>query len=542
MSQHPAEFAPPGRGSLFEQIPTGFIKAVRGCVLLLLDDSGQLIVSNRGTRELTGYDEDELTGKLYTDVFIEAGQEPRALQACLELAERQGTYEAQGWLRRKDGTQLWGALALSPVVNHEGVLQGYAALIRDIGEARVQSTELSHAERQFRMLVQGVRDYAIYMLDPDGYITNWNAGAELIKGYTADEIIGRHFSTFYTEEDQLQGAPQRSLETAVRENTFQSEAWRVRKDGSLFWASVVIDPIYDEHGTLLGFAKITRDITDKRRNQEKVDRQRETVHQAQKLEALGRLTGSVAHDFNNMLSVIRTAAEMLGSGMTLQHDTEHYVKMITDASERAARLTDQLLTFARQRPFRLEVFSPATRIDTMLQVMQTSLGSRNELVVDVASDLGMIESDTSQFDTALLNLVINARDAMSESGSVTITARNVRAALEDGEAFRDWVTVQVRDTGSGIDPDVLPKIFDPFFTTKEDGRGTGLGLSQVYGFVRQSGGDIKVESTRNKGTAFTLYLPRATKKAGDSWGDLLTPTAESELAEALQSAAKSSGD
>lgn len=538
MSLHNAEIASSPLVAILDHIPTGFVKAVRGCVLLLLDQSGQLIVANRGAKELTGYEVDELRGKLYSDVFIEAGQAPRPLKECLELATKRGTYEAQGWLHRKDATQLWAFLALNPVIDEQGLLQGYAALIRDAGEARMASGDFSATERRFRMLVQGVRDYAIYMLDPDGYITNWNAGAELIKGYSADEIIGQHFSTFYTEEDKLRGEPQRSLEIAARENTFQKEAWRVRKDGSLFWASVVIDPIYDEHGTLIGFAKITRDITDKRRSQEKADQKRETLHQAQKLEALGRLTGSVAHDFNNMLSVIRTAAEMLGSGMKLQHDTEHYVNMITDASERAARLTDQLLTFARQRPFRMEVFNPADRIQNMLQVMQTSLGSRNELVIDMASDLGRIESDTSQFDTAVLNLVINARDAMSEGGTVTISATNVQAALNEGDEIRDWVAVKVQDTGTGIDPEVLPKIFEPFFTTKEVSKGTGLGLSQVYGFVRQSGGDIKVDSAPNKGTAFTLYLPFAKKAAEDSWGDLLTPSAESELAKTLKSARK----
>lgn len=542
MSSQNAEFASSEQGAFLEHVPAGFVKAVRGCVLLLLDQSGQLIVSNRGARELTGYEEDELRGKLYSDVFVEAGQNPRPLKECLALAEAQGTYDAQGWLHRKDGTQLWASLALNPVVDNHGVLQGYAALIRDAGEVRRNGGGLSSTEREFRMLVQGVRDYAIYMLDPDGYITNWNAGAELIKGYTADEIIGRHFSTFYTEEDQLRGEPQRSLEAAVRENTFQNEAWRVRKDGSLFWASVVIDPIYDEHGTLLGFAKITRDITEKRRSQEKADHKRESVHQAQKLEALGRLTGSVAHDFNNMLSVIRTAAEMLGSGMQLQHDTAHYVNMITDASERAARLTDQLLTFARQRPLRLEVFNPADRVQSMLQVMQTSLGSRHELLLDLAPDLGTIESDTSQFDTALLNLVINARDAMDEGGTVSISGVNVRAAFNEGDELRDWVAITVRDTGSGIDPEVLPKIFEPFFTTKDVSKGTGLGLSQVYGFVRQSGGDIKVESQRNKGTAFTLYLPLANKAPEDSWGDLLTPSAESELANTLKSANRWAGN
>lgn len=516
-----------------EVIPVDFVRAVRGCVLLLLDTSGEVLVSNYDAHKLTGYCEQELQGKSYTDFFSTTGRQASSLEEALQVAGREDVYETQGWLKRRDGSQLWASLSLGVVLGDDGSVSGYAALIRDAADKRAHDTVVSPSERQFRMLVDGVRDYAIYMLDPDGYITNWNAGAAVIKGYTAEEIIGRHFSTFYTEEDRLRGEPQCGLEAALRENSFQNEAWRVRKNGSLFWASVVIDPIYDEQGQLLGYAKISRDITDRRRNQERADRQRESLHQSQKLEALGRLTGSVAHDFNNMLSVIRTAAEMLGSGMELAHDTDHYVKMITDASERAARLTDQLLTFARQRPFRMEIFNPATRIEGMMQVIQTTLGSRNELIIEVSDALANIESDTSQFDTAILNLVINARDAMGEGGCVTIRAHNVTIALEEEGDERDWVAIEVRDVGHGIDAEVLPKIFEPFFTTKELNKGTGLGLSQVYGFVRQSGGDVRVESTRGQGTAFTLYLPQVKSAQAESWGDLLTPTAEHELSERL---------
>ena len=533
MSQHNEQSPSPLCDRTQDLISAGFVRAVRGCVLLLLDTSGEILVSNDGAKALTGYSEEELKGKAYIDLFSTTGLEARPPVEALQIAAREDVYEAQVWLKRKDGSQLWASLSLGVVLDDDDSVRGYAALIRDAAGKRANDTMVSTSERQFRMLVDGVRDYAIYMLDPDGYITNWNAGAAVIKGYSAEEIIGRHFSTFYTEEDRLRGEPQRGLEAALRDNSFQNEAWRVRKDGSLFWASIVIDPIYDEQGNLLGYAKITRDITDRRRNQERADRQRESLHQSQKLEALGRLTGSVAHDFNNMLSVIRTAAEMLGSGMELAHDTDHYVSMITDASERAARLTDQLLTFARQRPFRLEVFNPATRIEGMMQVMQTTLGSRNELFVEVSEGLANIESDTSQFDTAILNLVINARDAMDEGGSVTVRAYNLTTALEDDEDERDWVAVEVRDVGRGIDAEILPKIFEPFFTTKEINKGTGLGLSQVYGFVRQSGGDIKVDSAIDKGTVFTIYLPQVKDANAESWGDLLTPAAKNELSERL---------
>lgn len=536
MRRHKADFASADGRRPQVHFHAGFVRAVRGCVLLMLDVSGLIMISNAAAAELTGHAGADLIGTCYSELFSEVGDDARSVEACLDIAAHQGAYETHGWLHRKDGSQLWAMLAISPVKDDDGQIEGFAATIREVADKQTGDAIISNAERQFRMLVQGVRDYAIYMLDPDGYITNWNSGAEIIKGYTADEIIGKHFSTFYSEEDRLRGEPQRCLEAALRDSTFQNETWRVRKDGTRFWASIVIDPIYDENGALIGFAKITRDITDKRRIQEKADRQRESLHQSQKLEALGRLTGSVAHDFNNMLSVIRTAAEMLDSGMKLTHDVGHYAKMITDASERAARLTDQLLAFARQRPFQLEVFSPAARLEGMMQVMHTTLGSRNKLDVDIAPDLARVESDTGQFDTALLNLVINARDAMGESGgTVSVSVRNVTAALVEGEEERDWVAIEVADEGSGIDAEILPNIFEPFFTTKEIGKGTGLGLSQVYGFVRQSGGDIKVESTPQQGTTFTIYLPQAKAQQKDSWADLLTPAAENELSSSLLS-------
>ena len=188
---------------------------------------------------------------------------------------------------------------------------GFAKITRDISQKRVIDEALIASEQRFRLLVQGVRDYAIYMLDPQGRITNWNAGAQAIKGYTADEIVGQHFSRFYTEEDQASGEPARALATAMRDGKFEGEAQRVRKSGERFWASVLIDPIYDDNSQLVGFAKVTRDITEKRRAQDEIEQSRQALIQAQKLEAIGRLTGGVAHDFNNLLTVIRASADLL---------------------------------------------------------------------------------------------------------------------------------------------------------------------------------------------------------------------------------------
>lgn len=383
------------------------------------------------------------------------------------------------------------------------------------------------------LLVNSITDYAVYLLDGEGRVQSWNQGAERIKGYTASEALGRHFSCFYTAEDRAAGVPEAGLAHARQHHTFKTEAWRLRKDGSRFWASVAIDAIY-EKGVLVGFAKVTRDITDHKRAQEKSDRQREALHQAQKLEALGRLTGSVAHDFNNLLAIIRTAVELLQSRKTLTDEKrEHYLDMIANTATRASTLIDQLLVFARRKPLRPSVFEPEARVRGIQQIIETSLGSRSSVTITFEPGTEQVQADPNQFETAMLNMIINARDAMPEGGRVTVRGRNAtwcRVDDEGEDAFEDMVAISVTDTGEGIRPEVLQNIFEPFFTTKGVHKGTGLGLSQVYGFATQSGGDVTVESEPGKGTTFTLFLPVARRPGEqDDWDNLLTPMAQDAL-------------
>jgi PAS domain S-box-containing protein len=359
--------------------------------------------------------------------------------------------------------------------------------------------------------VEGVRDYAIYMLSPEGIVSNWNAGAEAIKGYRADEIVGQHFSRFYTEEDRARGAPAAALATALREGKYEAEAWRQRRDGSRFWAGVLIDPIHDETGALIGFAKITRDLTERRDAQQTVDAAREAMSQSQKLEAIGRLTGGVAHDFNNLLTVIRSSADLLRRPGLADEKRQRYIDAIAETADRAAALTGQLLAFARRQPLQPEVFAVADRIAGLEQIITTSLGAPVALTFDIADDAGAVRADPTQFETALLNMVVNARDAMPAGGALHIAVRRVGevpSVRRHAAAKGDFVAIEVRDTGGGIDPEIQSRIFEPFFTTKDVNKGTGLGLSQVYGFAKQSGGEIDLTSEVGKGTTFTLYLPR----------------------------------
>src|SRR6185436_1849799 len=264
--------------------------------------------------------------------FTEEDKAAGLPEHILATAAEEGRFEAEGWRVRKDGTRFWAQAVVDPIRAEDGTLLGFAKITRDVTERREAQRVLFESEQRFTMLVQGVRDYAIYMLDPDGTVSNWNAGAEAIKGYRADEIVGQHFSRFYTEEDRARGEPARALETARREGKYENEAWRVRKDGSLFWASVVIDPIYDTSGALTGYAKITRDITDKKRAAEELEEARTALFQAQKLQALGELTGGIAHDFNNLITVVRGSAEMLKRSDLSEAKRDRYLDAIVETA------------------------------------------------------------------------------------------------------------------------------------------------------------------------------------------------------------------
>ncbi|QPF88164.1 PAS domain S-box protein [Bradyrhizobium genosp. L] len=368
-------------------------------------------------------------------------------------------------------------------------------------ERQQARAELEASESQFRLLVSNVTDYALYMLTPAGIVANWNAGGERIKGYAPDEIIGQSFARFYTPVDQAAGKPARALRIAEETGHYEEEGWRVRKDGSFFWASVVIDPIRDADGQLVGFAKITRDISERREAQQKLEQVQRQLAESQKMDALGQLTGGVAHDFNNLLMIISGNLHRIEREVTSERG-RLALGAIETATQRAASLTSQLLTFARRQSVNPQTIDVADRIASVREVLTSALGGMIKLNIEISPELWPIFVDPNEFETALINLVVNARDAMPDGGTLSVTAHNAAAA--------DQVVVSVGDTGEGIPDDVLSKVFDPFFTTKPVGKGTGLGLSQVHGFAHQAGGRVEIASTLGKGTTVSIHLPRET--------------------------------
>ncbi|ARP79643.1 hypothetical protein CAL12_01570 [Bordetella genomosp. 8] len=498
------------------------LRAIRDYAIYLLDKDGYIVNWNTGAERFKGYAAAEIIGQHFSRFYTEEDRRDGLPQRALRIAAESGVYESEGWRVRKDGTRFWTSIVIDPVYDDNGELVGYAKVTRDISDKKRAQEALFAAEQRFRLLVQGVRDYAIFMLDEEGRVTNWNAGAQAIKGYTAHEIIGQHFSRFYTPEDRERGEPQRAIATALRDGRFLGEGWRMRKDGTRFWASVVLDPIRDENGTFIGFAKITRDVTERREAQLALDRSRDALNQAQKMEAIGRITGGVAHDFNNLLTIIRSSAELLRRPSLPEEKRLRYINAISDTANKAALLTRQLLAFARKQPLMPEVFQVADRLRGMEHMIQTSIGSPVKLKMDLPANIRPIEADPNQFETAILNMVINARDAMPRGGGLTITARQVDhipPVRSHAGASGDFVAVSVADTGTGIEPATLQRIFEPFFTTKAVNKGTGLGLSQAYGFAKQSGGEIGVDTKMGAGTTFTLYLPCAKAGAVPAEGD-----------------------
>jgi PAS domain S-box-containing protein len=483
------------------------VEGVIDYAIYMLDPNGIISNWNAGAKRIKGYEAAEVVGQHFQMFYSPEDREAGLPARSLETARENGKFEAEGWRVRKDGSKFLASVVIDAL--YEGdELVGFAKITRDITEQNKAADSLRESERHFRLLVNGVTDYALYMLDPTGVVTNWNVGAQRIKGYRPEEIIGQHFSRFYSNADQAAGRPARALRLALESGRYEEEGWRVRKDGTFFWASVVIDPIRDDENRLVGFAKITRDITERREAQQEMEKLQLKLAQSQKLDALGQLTGGVAHDFNNLLMVISGSLNALKKVAEGDPKALRAFQAIDTASQRGAALTSQLLSFARRQSVNPQTIDVRDSIFSVRDVLDTGLGSAIELQIEVDDEVWPIRVDPAEFETALVNLVINARDAMPQGGSVTVQASNV--FIDDGVTKGDFVAIKVRDTGTGIPDDVLAKIFDPFFTTKPIGKGTGLGLSQVHGFVHQAGGTVAVDSELGKGTSFTVCLPRST--------------------------------
>ena len=483
------------------------VQSIVDYAIYMLDPKGFVTSWNAGAERIKGFQTEEIVGQHFSIFYTEEDREAGMPEKVLDTARREGKFAGEGWRLRKDGTRFWASVVVDRINDDKGKLIGFAKITRDMTEQREAQQALLDAERRFRILIEGVTDYAIFMLDPEGRVANWNPGAERIKGYKPDEIVGEHFSRFYTPEDFDAGVAKRALETARDTGRYESEGWRVRKDGTRFWASVVIDAIRDDEGKLIGFAKITRDMTEKREAQLRLDESREQLFRSQKMEALGQLTGGLAHDFNNLLTAILGACEL---GLRNVNDPKKVGRMlegVKGSAQRGAGLTRQLLAFARAQPLQMKQIDLRQFFADVTMLLRPSLRSNIEVITEISDQLWPIDADAGALELAMLNLAFNARDAMKEGGSLKISAHNEVLSGEPDGLRGEHVVLRISDTGTGMSRDVMDRVFEPFFTTKGYGEGTGLGLSQVFGFMKQIGGAITVESEPGKGSAFGLYLP-----------------------------------
>jgi PAS domain S-box-containing protein len=517
------------------------IDAVVDYAIYMIDPQGVVLSWNSGAVRLKGYSATEIIGKSFSNFYTPEDRAAGLHHKALSTARETGRFAGEGWRLRKNGSRFWAMVVIDAIRDENGELIGFAKVTRDITERQDAHESLLASERRYRQLIEAVVDYAIFQLDPTGLVTTWNPGAQRIKGYTPDEIIGHHFSRFYTDEDRNAGIPQKALQQAEKAGRFEAEGLRVRKDGTTFWASVVIDPIRDQTGQLIGFAKVTRDITERIEAQRRLQETQDQLAASQKLEAIGQLSGGIAHDFNNLMMIVLGNLESAQRHIRQMEASPNLQRALSNASrgaQRAAALTTRLLAFSRRQALDPKPINVNSFLTGSAEFLQRSLGEHIGIEAVGGVGLWQIEADVNHLESALVNLAINARDAMPDGGKLTVEAANVYA---DDEYSRNnpeiapgqYVAICVTDTGIGMSADTLKHVFEPFFTTKEAGQGTGLGLSQVYGFVKQTGGHIKIYSEEGQGTTVKIYLPRYLGKESEEHGVQEDIPAESEQSETI---------
>lgn len=466
----------------------------------VLAPDGTVRLWNSAAEQIFGWKAEEVLGQRIPFVPEEKGAEFEAiLRAALE---RKGLKGIEVWRKRKDGTPVLVSLSVAPLFDAQGRHMGFVGVLEDI-------TERKRIEEEHLRLVSAVEHTAecVVITKLDGTVVYVNPAFEPVTGYARSEVIGKN---------------PRILKSGRQAPEFYRHLWATlnagevwtgcfvnrRKDGTLIETEAVISPVLDAAGRPAHYVAVERDVTQQRHLEEQ-------LRQGQKMEALGRLAGGIAHDFNNLLTAITGYSDLLVSLLPADERSQGYLDEIRKAGRRAASLTQQLLAFSRRQTVEARVLDLNSVIRDMHNMLRRLIGEDLELVLDLAPALGPVKADPGQMEQVLLNLVVNARDAMPEGGRVTISTADVQLAEADTAhhvevAPRSYVTLSVCDTGCGIDPEILAHIFEPFFTTKDKGKGTGLGLAMVYGIARQSAGSVSVSTEKGKGTVFRVYLPRIT--------------------------------
>ena len=522
------------------------VESVQDYAIFALDPDGYILSWNAGARHLKGYEAGEIIGKHFSIFYPAEKIAERFPQKELEVAADVGRFEDEGWRIRKDGTRFWANVVITALRDKTGTLVGYAKVTRDLTERKRAEESLRASEERFRLLVQGVKDYAIFMLDADGRIASWNDGAERITGWTAREILGRHFSVFYPREDIAARKTERELEIARAEGKYEEEGWRLRKDGTRFWSSVLITPIRNHLGQLVGYGKVTRDLTERRaaearalvdarraaaqeagrqaaedrakemqslaeqlrRQATELDERREEAETANR--AKSSFLAAMSHELRTPLNAIGGYAELLEMGLSgpITDQQREHLDRIRRSQQHLLGIINDILNFSRieagQLTYDIAPMSVRAVLESVTQMIGPQAHAKGIAFEGCTVDARLrMLGDQPKVEQVLLNLLSNAVKFTSAGGRVWLTC----------EQRGDKILLTVRDTGSGIPEDQLRAIFEPFVQV---GRsltsmleGTGLGLAISRDLARAMNGEVSVESTMDEGSAFTLTLPAA---------------------------------
>jgi len=475
------------------------VESVLDYAIFMLDPDGTVLTWNAGAERLKGYTAEEIIGRRF-DIFYP----PEAIAAHwpqheLEVAAETGRYEEEGWRVRKDGSTFWASVVITALRGPDGTLEGYAKVTRDLSDKRLREEALRQSEQQFRLLLESVQDYAIFMLDPEGTILTWNSGAEAIKGYAASEVLGKNFRMFFTAQDILEGKPQAELDVARTRGRAESTGWRVRKDGSVFWANAVLTPVHDSEGRLRGFAKVTRDLSEQRRIDE--------VEQAGR--RMQEFIATLAHELRNPLAPIRTAVSLMQEPGLTEASRLQATSIIDRQLGHLTHLVDDLLDVGRIATGKIwlrdELIDYRQVIGLSVESARDAIDRHgHELVIDVPEAAIALRGDPTRLTQALLNLLTNAAKYTPDKGRIEL-----KVAVVDG-----IVVTSVKDNGRGVAPEAQERIFDLFTqerpSTGMNDPGLGIGLALARALVEQHGGQLSVESLGvGHGSTFRIRLPGA---------------------------------
>ena len=473
------------------------IEQARDYALFIIDPSGRIMSWNLGAERLKGYAPEEIIGRhfsiFYTREALEGGWPAHELQ----VATVEGRFEDEGWRVRKDGSRFWANVVISALRDDDGKLLGFSKIVRDLTDRRLYEDALRQSEQRFRLLIDAVQDYAIFMLDPEGVVVSWNSGAQRMKGYSRGEIIGKHFSHFFTEEDIARGKPWEELATARRTGRAEDEGWRVKKNGERFWARVVLTAVHDDEGHLRGFAKVTQDLTERRHAQD-LEKAANNVNE---------FIAMLAHELRNPLAPIKMAVEVMAKAPNDAQTCEAMRQTIDRQSAQLARIVDDMIDIARITRGSLVIeHAPVELGEIVRRAVETAApalaAARHTLEVAAPAEGVVVHGDRDRLAQLVANLLNNAARYTPAGGRIW-----VRASREGGHAL-----LSVRDTGRGIEPQIIERIFDMFVqgrtALERVGGGLGIGLALARRIAELHGGTLEAHSEgANRGAEFVLRVP-----------------------------------